>query len=785
MLRTWVAMGLGLCAGLGWVGAAHAEPLPFRTEVTLDRAMQVEVTLQDEVPTLRVRGATTVQATLPASGDEARSRVLTLGDTRVLLVELGPEGAPTAAALVVSRRGRPEVLWTGRLALAGDIGERRRDVLEIRDRTGDGVPDLVVGFVQEGRDICGREALLEPRAVDPATLRLRSVTLPRALEGEVVELTAQAQPSQAPQAAEPVAPALRPRATSSSAGTLEGATPTAPIGLTDSDPSRGWIEGRAGDGRGEFATLAVDGGLEIRALRIAPRPTGGAAPRALWLVGDTGAVLKVTFPTEAVEGAQFWIVPPRPLQWSCLAVVLGDSYGDRAAHAGIGEITAFTSLDFGGGIDALVGRLAGGGSDAGAAARLLGRLGAPAADAIGRSYGDMPLTERRSAIAALAGIDDPASTTVLVRAAAEPVLHEEAMAALLGRQAYDAIAPLVADEQVGDETAIALARVAPVLAAGTILEAMNAGATERPELRRALRTAIARGDDAVPATIAAWRGSAPVAARASGELALAEGEETRSMVVLDGLEAADAFDQRYRFALTAAFAPASDAVDTWLRRQLESEEWMMRDVALAALAERLPAAEITPLAEAGLRDEYPRVRMRAIPIAIRDPAALEAVATLARRDEWAMVRATGVQALATSPRARPILRAALNDRAEGVRAAAITALQGVGDAEAWPQVAAVLTATNEWPVVIRAAISFARQRCRPDAVAPLAAAVDRGLRPNAWAPDVELAVVAIEALGAIGGADAEAVLARAGSDAAPPQLRAAVDHARQVPSCEQ
>lgn len=781
MFRTCVVVGWVLTLG----GLAHADALPLRTEVTLDRGMRVEVILEDEVPTLRVRGASTTQSTLPGLGVEARARVVDVGGARVLLVELGSAEAPSAAALVVSRRGRPEVLWTGKLTLAGDLGERRRDVIEVRDRTGDGVDDIVVGFVQEGRDLCGREALLDPRAVDPRTLQLRSVTLPRALEGDVVELAPQDRPARAPEAPEPVAPALRARATSSTSGTPEGVTPTAPIGLTDSDLGRGWIEGRAGDGQGEFATLAVDGGLEIRALRIAPRPTGGAAPRALWLVGDDGPVLKVTFPVEAAEGAQYWVVPPEPLRWSCLAVVLGDSYGDRSAHAGIGEITAFTSLDFGGGIDALVGRLAGGGGEAAAAARLLGRLGAPAAHAIARAYGDMPETERRAAIAALAAIDDPISTELLVRAATEPALHEAAMAPLLTREAYDAVAPLVADGEVGDETAIALSRVAPTRAAVAILAAMSAGATERPELRRALRTAIARGDEAVQGAIVAWRSTAPIGARAAGELALAEGTETRPLVVLDGLDAAEAFDQRYRFALAAGVAPASDDVDAWLEGQLASEEWMMREVVLSALAQRLPAVEMQPLAEAGLRDEYPRVRMRAITIAVRDPAALEAVATLARRDPWAMVRAEGIEALTESPRARPILRAALGDRAEGVRAAAITALQAAGDAESWPQVAAFLTATNEWPVVIRAAIAFARQRCQPDVVAPLGAAVERGLRPNAWAPDIELAVVALEALAAIGGPEAEAILARAGSEVAPPPLRAAVDHATQVHSCRQ
>src|SRR5690606_35935092 len=217
---------------------------------------------------------------------------------------------------VSARARRPVLLFSERVDLVGERGERRGYRIDTADRTGDGVADIVVGIVREDTHLCGSApALLAPRAIHPTRLALTPVTLRRLMESpQGAEATVSPSRTSPGPSTEPVVEALRFRRASSIAGA--GERVLAPSGLDDGNPATAWIEGAA-SGDHEFATGAWGGGpdLPIRALSIVPRPTGPAAestraPSAVVFVTDGGARLRVPLPADIARGERLWIVPP-------------------------------------------------------------------------------------------------------------------------------------------------------------------------------------------------------------------------------------------------------------------------------------------------------------------------------------------------------------------------------------------------------------------------------------------------------------------------------------------
>jgi HEAT repeat protein len=313
---------------------------------------------------------------------------------------------------------------------------------------------------------------------------------------------------------------------------------------------------------------------------------------------------------------------------------------------------------------------------------------------------------------------------------------------------------------------------------------MGEGGTERRGLRRALQTAYRRGEDAVRARFAAFGEDAPPGPAASAALALAgidEGRALSATLLARASTDAERFEDRYRLIKAAAELEAEARADAWLVSvATDAEEWMLRSEAIAALALRR-SPRLAEAARRGLDDAYPRVRVAAADALGGDAASLRAVATLARRDPWPMVRASATSALGGSAEARPVVRAALGDRAQVVRAAAVRASIEAEDRGALDRVAQRLTDEDEWPEVIEAGIAYARELCLTALIDPLVAVLRRGMRPDAWAPDVDSAVLAVQALGLLGGQDARSALRSALSESAPGAIRAAAARAEREP----
>jgi hypothetical protein len=794
-----VALAFLLITTLGPAPRAVAEPLPLAARVFLGLpATEVQVRVESGGNETRIRVRTdrhAAEGVVAGATTEARVERVTLADGSAVGIIRAHGASTQVAALVVARRGRPSIAWSGRLDLRGDPGERTGDVLEVTDRTGDGHPDIVVAQVREGVAPCGQPpALLFPRALDPSSGELRPVVL-RRLPAGLAEVALAATLQSPGPTGPPRVRGLRAVGASSTSGVPEDARALEPpFALTDGNPATFWAEGRGGAGEGELIVAHTGISLPIRALAITAPPAspGVRAPRTVLLVGDAAPALRVSLPDAVPPGARAWIVPPTPLAWSCVSLVLADRGGEPGVRTAIAEIELYTDLDWDGGIEELVAALVRDDEEGDRATELLGRLGEPAlraleeawerlgphgrertirvAAAVLRSSREAPL-EAALALLSRAASDDRAE----VRAAAIETL---ARAGARGRARLVELA--VAPGIGGEDAAAALARSEDPFAIRPLLDALAAEeGSERPALREALGRGAALAIESARGDLERWATEAPVAARASAALALARAPETRPLaraMIESALGQAEAFADRFRLASAAAsLEDPGETIDGWLASlATQADEWMLRRAALEAVARRRPE-----IARAALADRYPRVRVAAIEALAgseRDRAAIERAA---RTDPWPMVRVAALDALANREGSRALLRAAIGDDAQSVRRRAIEHLTRLGDREAWSVIDARLRDRDEWPGVIEAALGYVEALCVREAGEALHEVIRRGARPGAWEPDVEAAVRALRIALRLGAAIAEQARAIAGRGGE--ALRAALQRAAREP----
>ncbi len=791
-MRLALAIALALAPN-----TAFAQDLPTNAlgRIGRGRRVSIRITTDDEGTEVRARaGGRSVSETLSVpNATESDVQTHTLAGGRSVTV-VRVEGAERSAAVLVSEaRGAPVVLWSDRLDPRGEIGERRRGAIEVGDRTGDGVADVVVGLYLDSTRVCGEAStLLDPRAVDPASGALRPVELRRLPEGAPeLEVTLSTE-SPGPEGPPLLGGLAFTQASSAVGGDSDPTLLSPPVGLGDGDPATYWAEGRGGAGRWEFATArGRDGDIHAFAVVLAQAPI--VRPSHFWLVGDEGPRFKVTVPADAPAGVPLWIVPEEPLEWHCVSIVLDDA--GAAGAVGLADVIPYTGLDFGRGVEHLVEEIVADGARGARAADLLARTGEVGRDAILVAWPTLTPTGRRRALRILAAHSaHPPALEALVSAAADDdaEVREAAVAALVS--AGDAARPALAElsqvaSDAGDAAAVVLADLAPAEAAPAVLRAIDAeGGTERAALRRAIRSAYRNGDAEVRERFRTWGAHAAPGPAASVALALSTvpgAAPLASALVSAAAPRAERFEDRYRLVKAAAALSSEARVDRWLASLTEdSEEWMLRGEALAALHER-GADALDAAAARALEDPYPRVRATAARVLAGRRGTLRAVATLARRDPWPMVRAAATEALADNREARPILRAALTDPAQVVRAGAVRALTAGGDRGAVSEVRARLEDEDEWPEVVESALEYARALCLPELVEPIVAVLRRGMRPDAWAPDVDSAVLAVRALGEIGGEDAQAAIRSATRPTTAGAIRAAaVEAQRHESRCE-
>ena len=739
---------------LSWsVGVAplHAQSaLPFSAATSLGprgAPAQASITSEGEETVLRLSvGRDAAEARVRGRTTEGSAESVVTSAGRVVV--LRGSGPARVAAVFVSVGGHIRLAWSGRLDLRGDLGERWADVLELTDRTGDGVIDLMVGVAREGIARCDSDtpAVLSPRVLT-ARGELRSVELRRGLPRPGPNVLA-AEPLDAAGSGtttEPLVRALRfVGATSSSTGE-DPASLGPPSALADGDPATVWAEGRPGDGSGELLVGRWSSELPIQSIRLRAGP-GVALPREVSLVLSAESAVAYRLPSGASEA---WLTFPVPVRASCVSLVI-DQGAAGTLPTGFGEISVYTEFDGSAGIASLVEELVAESERAGEIADWLGRLGDPACVALDGAWDRLSMLGRLWAMRVAGSVRTEAGVALLYRGSGDgsAEVREEALRRLVQAGAFAALAERAASaDPIGDEAALALAAAesARLERPAVLFDALDEG-RGRPALRLASARVGGENEAAVRAFTGTGRALAALALGLVDERLGSRGREGRqalaSEVAARALPSVTDFEDRYRLALAAAHFPHQPDVDAWLAQQATSaEEWMQRAAALSALGSATP----TPVLEHALSDPYPRVRLAAVAIlsASPDEARLRAALT----DGWPTVRLAALVALHEPTSAL----AALGDDVALVRAGAIEVLTELGDRSAYPSIEERLTDRDEWPEVVRAGLRYVQTLCLADAGAALAQVVRRGARDGAWAPDVELAIDALGVAFRLGG----------------------------------
>ena len=803
----------GLCV---WAGLAAASP-DARAQVATTphataqlgrpaRALALTVGASGERAELLADGHAV--APLPFAPSALSVRDVALPEGTLALVEASADGR--RFALLLARRGaRVVVVDAGVTTLEGDPGERRAHVLTVTD--GD-PPRVLRATVAERVGVCGEAVTwLDTQALDPRTLTFHDDATPTPSSRAPTQ-TRVARAVAVDQSAAPRLDALRFDVASSGGGEASFERAPRPQALTDRDPSTAWVEAESVRGALAFATGRYDASeWPVRRISLVPLAAGSATTvRAPSYIDVTSpeARVRIQLPAAPRAGERYEVELDPPLHFRCVSVVLPTPSSPGDARVGLAELAFHSEFDAADGTARLLAELASGGARATGAARLLRGLGAEGASAIAGAWPDMTPRERRLALRVLSDLaaSEPAARSALLAAGrdADEELRAAAIEALRAAGAGNELTTLM--NEGDDAAAQVLARAIPGRALQVLLPALAAdGGATRVGLRAAVGEAVTRAPTEAVPLVAAWATSErSVEATALVAQALALGGDAGQALggeLLRGAVArAESFEEVWRVVLAAGSLPAEPTVDAWLAQLVTADErWMVRAEAANSLAAR--AAPQAPLALRALAsDEFPRARERAALLlgdAANDPAraadddaeaqagdrhggvesARAVLLRLAQRDPWPRVRAAAVTALASDADARALLVGALSDPKARVRLAAIEAFRTTGDPRGAEAVAARLARTNELSTVQRAAARYLGQVCAADHQQTLMDTVARGRRPNAYDPDVQTAVVAVAALGRLGGPEVASFLAEIRTGGPPEAIRAAAERA--------
>jgi hypothetical protein len=759
-----------------------AEKPFFRKSIELGpRSQSVRLSVQKRESEVRlVVGQNS--ATLPISDVKEVSveTVKTAALGKVAVVRVRANKSEAAALVVRGKGGKTRFPWMGRIDARGDPGERHGSLIEISNANRDGVSEIVTGHFREGARICGqRRTVLFPQTVDSESRVFSAVFIDRfssyadATSDSIQTINA-TRKSPGPNGP-PLLNTLRFTDASSSQEIQDTSNASPPSALFDGNRSTSWTEGRGSGGRGEFAVARWGASKwPIRAMTFVfsvPDPNKArltAHPKKFWLVGDDQQRIRVDVLEDPVDhpGERYWIVPPKPLNWQCLSIVLEEAYFPRdnaAAHASIAEVEAYTELDFGDGITLLVKTLVQDTNDSASAADLLANIGPASVSPLVEAWKRMSCSARRRAVRVFAASATRAKSArkalVLAVRDKDKEVSEDALKALtrIGPLAFNELSSLISQpSDPADRVAVAIAKSNPAEAIPVLLDIMKQSeSTRQPRLREALALSAKKAGKQGLDKIAEWLdGDHAIESLASVVLALSNVPDAR-LLAADRLgtliQKARTFKDVWRLVRASKSLPPDTAVEKWLVDIARGDKrWMLRKAALEALDER-GAADIIRYANAALKDEYPRVRVAGLSILQRRSKPYKVLYERAQTDPWPMVRAAALGGLVNDPNGKSVLIRAIEDPAKIVRATAIRTLLARADRLAWPSIERRLLDDNEWPRVNAEAIAFVKELCIVEAETALMKILERGLQPRAWLPDVELAASALDALIALKG----------------------------------
>jgi hypothetical protein len=468
--------------------------------------------------------------------------------------------------------------------------------------------------------------------------------------------------------------------------------------LTDGDPQTTWTEKRPGVGQGEFVVMAAPKEVPIARVQIAvapPSPPGnGAAPKTFFLVTTT-QTFEVTMPADAwlKPGEVYEIVFPKPIETSCMALVLGSAYTRSLAHpdVSVAELVAYSEFDATGAtLDDLAKRLS---SERGVAAQqVLERAGAGALGAVAKAYDTLDVRGRALAMDVAASHQSCEEASSLLARGLCDTGGQAPRKARAKLERCKGAAPALAQrlrEDAASRSCVAplLATIAPELALDPIADAIAAVADAGDrETRSALRGAFAQAlKTAPPGRLAAMLGDARRSTPARFEMMrAAQARVTEARAESEGVVAEllrGAAPMRTRYLVLGPLGELArsgdrDAATHVANALAHDSEWAVR-VRAAELASGLP--EATAALAAAARDPEPRVREAALGALAAAPSAegIRGAAEALAHDGWSFVKIKAIGVLVSAPAARTVddaLGEVLHDPSTRVRGAALVAL---------------------------------------------------------------------------------------------------------------
>jgi HEAT repeat protein len=445
-----------------------------REPCTLEHATPIAV------PEAEARRATTARLSIVGIG---------LG-RRAIVVEIPQAGAESgwAAVVVAPLSGdKPLVPFSGAVGFREGLeGERTGNMVLVSD-------GVYVGLEKEGSDLCGRRAILSPKALDPATFTLVPAKLQRLTERERDAATSV---TATPATGAPPSRLIRPAWATSAA---EGA----PVSnIADGNADTLWAEGKSGVGRGEFAVLSAPRQVPFASFEVSVGSSGKAdhafVPKEFYLATDH-ELFKVTLPAEAERAAgRYAITLPAPIFTSCVAVVIESAFGDdKAARVGIGEIAARPPLVTN--PAELVDKLAAGGAEAEVAAALIRAGDRPGFEMLSQRFASLDENARRVALDVLDDAPCEVAITAYMDALAGPFEAQRIHARngfLRCRSAAGPLIPAVLARTPGRARPALVDELATLAPSGLVSAALPLLEKAKVSERRTYRAGLARASAA-------------------------------------------------------------------------------------------------------------------------------------------------------------------------------------------------------------------------------------------------------------------------------------------------
>lgn len=704
------------------------------------------------------------------------------------------EAGQASEAVLIKKPGRTkvDVIWSGLTGLTGDIGERTGVGVRFADLTGDGQVEIVTGQLSEMARICGREELplLFRTVFDPGSGVFRPVLAKRPGLGEPVELqgTLSGDPAKPPLVDHAI-----PWGASRSAGDGNRAeTILLPREMLDKDPKTAWIPFPS-NGAGEFASFRLGAGtygvtrVGIRPLPEGEAPKGGYdRPKTLLLVTEKG-LYRLQFPGDAAEQPSgiAWFALPKPERTRCLTLVVESSVAPSPKRLlPIAELSVETELDGPGGLARLAKDLKKSGARR-EAARLLAEAGEAAIPAVRKVWKELDRQGRRLAVDVLAQVAPEKSIDLLVRVA----LGEDETAvelAMNGLRRVPEAAVAALSKQLASKDAGRFEKAARVLAGlGTeqALDALIAVAgkgdrSRRIFLREQLGLAVSHGRG-----LAERLWSEVTSARDAGDkeklfdlLRVADDVPALQEQVVPLASAlhdeSREFADRYR-ALESLGSAGCALTKSRLLAAVADDDRHIRLIAVQGLAPCVGDDEaVFASLQKAAGDEEPQVRMYSL-AAFRAPdiadKAKSDIVTLAATDPWPEVRASAATVARHLPvnDAVSLLEKAAADSAPSVREAAVGSAATFFGKRVDAIIEGRLAAAEEDPKIRAKAAFVAGARCQASALPLLFENLRKGAEPLAQPEDIQVAVVAANAMSTIGGEEAKRLLVKARSRSNP------------------